>query len=149
MSDRVVLAESKDCTQVAIHGTVHQSIGIGPEAIICKARTVSESNRKQITSILENRSKLSYSEAESINEEARKLHQRCQLRLQVEYPLKFEDGSQQRLRTPRDGDDRSRHGNGMGEINRDGRPWYGYDLDSFCPSSHSWDTATSLVGPWL
>ena len=33
LSDRVVLAESKDCTQFAIHGTV-QSTGIGPEAII-------------------------------------------------------------------------------------------------------------------
>ena len=103
-----------------------------------------ESNRKQITSILENRSKLSYGEAESINEEARKLHQRCQLRLQVEYLPKLEDGLECPC-TPGDEDDRSRHGNGMGEINRDGRPWYGYDLDSSRPSSHSWDTATSLV----
>ena len=59
--------------------------------------------------------------------------------------VKFEYESQQCPRTSRDEDDRSRHGNGMGEINRDGRPWYGYDLDSSRPSSHSWDTATSLV----
>ena len=74
-----------------------------------------ESNRKQITSILENRSQLSYSEAESINEEARKLRQSCAY-------CRFEDETQQyRPRTSRDEDDRSRHGNDMGEIDRDAR----------------------------
>ena len=111
MSDRVVLAESKEYTQlVAIHGTV-QSTGTGPEAIAGLGLWVKAT---------ESKSRRSWRIAPSF----RIARQSLSMKKRGSFgsvAVKFEDESQQCPRTSRDEDYRSRHGNDMGKIDRDAR----------------------------